>query len=54
MTWVNQMDDVLTNNFDDLVQTSYLKIISWTFSSSLIALHLLLDHHPCLEFEYFF
>jgi len=49
---VNQMDDVLTNNFDDLVQTLYLKIVSWTSCSSLITLHLLLDHHLCLEFEY--
>jgi len=28
MAFVNQMDDVLTNNFDDLVQTLYLKIVS--------------------------
>jgi len=53
MAFVNQMDDVLTNNFDDLVQTLYLKIVSWTFYSSLIALHLLCKHHLRLEFECF-
>jgi len=53
MAFVNQMDDVLTNNFDDLVQTLYLKIVSWTFYSSLITLHLLCNHHLRLEFECF-
>jgi len=46
------MDDVMTNNFDDLMQTLDLEIVYPTPSSSLIALHLLLDHHPCCEFEY--
>ena len=40
MTFVNQMDDELTNNFDDLVQSLYSKIASWTFFSPSIVLHL--------------
>jgi len=53
MAFIDQTDDALTNNFDDLGQTSCLKIASWTFSSSSVVLHLLCEHHLCLEFDCF-
>jgi len=45
------MDDAMTNDFDDLVQTSNLAIVS-LISSPLFLLHHLLEHHPS-KLEYF-
>jgi hypothetical protein len=46
------MDDAMTNDFDDLVQTSSLAIVSCISFSPLNLLHHLLEHHPS-ELEYF-
>jgi len=46
------MDDAKTADFDDLVQTSNLAILSWIFFSPLSLLHHLLENHPS-NFEYF-
>jgi hypothetical protein len=47
------MDDAMTNDFDDLVQTSNLAIASRIFFFFLLSLsHHLLEHHP-YELEYF-
>ena len=54
VAFVKQMIQVTANNFDDLVQTLVLKIVSHIFSSPSTVLHLCLEHHPCLEFEHLF
>jgi hypothetical protein len=48
------MDNAMTNDFDDLVQTSNLAIASriFFFFFFLPLLHHLLEHHP-YELEYF-